>query len=148
MDIRIEGSEADVFRLTFSGDTMPADDFVKLGKDSTLLIHEATFQDELKDMAKQKNHTTVSQAIEQGKRMNAKYTILTHFSQRYTALPYIQGNLNHNVGIAFDFMEITMSDLHRLSSLHPKYQEIFEEEMKVLRDNTNRFVFQSNFEED
>jgi len=49
----------------------------------------------------------MSQAINIGKKMNAKFTILTHFSQRYAKIPYMPNNdLPSNVGIAFDNMEV------------------------------------------
>lgn len=97
-------------KVTYSGDTMPADYLLKIGKNSTVLIHEATMEDDLEYEAKCKSHSTISQAIEQGKKMEAKYTILTHFSQRYAKIPRME-NVDNNVGIAFDNMELTMNDL-------------------------------------
>lgn len=115
----------DSFKLTYSGDATSADDLVKLGKNSTLLIHEATFQDELIEIAVAKRHSTISQALEQSQKMNAKYTILTHFSLRYSIIPFLRGNLPENTGIAFDNMEVTLDDLPKLSSYLQKYREIF-----------------------
>ena len=64
-------------------------------------------EDELAEEAAFKMHCTMSQALEVGKKMNARYTLLTHFSQRYAKLPRINGNdLPSNVGIAFDNMEV------------------------------------------
>lgn len=37
------------------------------GKDATLLIHEATLEDDKPEMAAQKGHSTFSQAIDVGK---------------------------------------------------------------------------------
>ena len=77
------------------------------GKNSNLLIHEATMEDQLVFEARRKMHSTMSQAINIGKKMNAKFTILTHFSQRYAKIPYMPNNdLPSNVGIAFDNMEV------------------------------------------
>lgn len=89
-------------------------------------------------MANVKRHSTVSQAIEQGRAMNAKYTILTHFSQRYK-IPWIDGELNDSVGIAFDNMEIIESDLCKLSGFYPKLKEIFKERdiMDSIKINPN-----------
>lgn len=100
---QVEGKQ---FKITYSGDTMPSNELVQLGMDSTILIHEATMEDELKHEARIKTHSTVSEAIEQGRFMNAKYTILTHFSQRYAKLPRIESELDRNVSIAFDNMEV------------------------------------------
>lgn len=113
------------FKITYSGDTMPCDDLVNLGRDSSLLIHEATMEDELEEQAKYKMHSTVSQAINQGHRMNARYTILTHFSQRYAKLPRIESELAANVFIAFDNMEVTESDMQYMHLLHPTLKLMF-----------------------
>lgn len=94
------------YKITYSGDTMPSDNLVELGKDSDLLIHEATMEDELSAEAVIKMHSTTSEAIEIGRRMNAKYTLLTHFSQRYAKLPRFNENFSDNVGIAFDNMRV------------------------------------------
>ena len=38
--------------------------------------------------------------------MNAKFTLLTHFSQRYAKLPIIDETSSSNVGIVFDNMRV------------------------------------------
>lgn len=118
------------FKMTFSGDSIPCDEMTELGKDSDLLIHEATLEDTLASSAAQKKHSTVSQAIEQGRAMNSKYTLLTHFSQRYRNLPPIQDHmLDSNIGVAFDNMEIIPSDLIKLNELYLKLKEVFRDEV-------------------
>ena len=52
----------------------------------------------------------VSQAIDIGARMNAKFTLLTHFSQRYMKIPYFKSELSDQVGIAFDNMRVSGID--------------------------------------
>lgn len=71
-------------------------------------------EDELINEAKCKLHSTTSQAIEIGRKMSAKYIVLTHFSQRYAKLPRIvcspgneEATLGNNVGIAFDNMKVS-----------------------------------------
>jgi ribonuclease Z len=76
------------------------------GRGSDLLIHEATMEDELLGEAEYKLHSTTSQAIEVGLRMGAKFTLLTHFSQRYAKLPLLNANFTKDVGIAFDNMQV------------------------------------------
>jgi ribonuclease Z len=39
---------------------------VEAGKDATLLIHEATLEDDKPEMAAQKGHSTFTQAVEVG----------------------------------------------------------------------------------
>eukprot|EP01132_Coremiostelium_polycephalum_P002826 gene2826-3511_t len=95
------------YKLTFSGDTRPCGDLVLAGKDSDLLIHEATFNDDMSGDAMFKKHSTVGEALEVGMKMNAKFTLLTHFSQRYPV-----SNLSQNksidpkkAGISFDLIQ-------------------------------------------
>jgi len=52
------------WKLVFSGDTMPCQELIDQGKDCTILVHEATLADELEEDAGEKNHTTISQAID------------------------------------------------------------------------------------
>lgn len=53
---------------SYSGDTMPCDNLVRAGQNATLLIHEATLEDDKPDMALAKGHSTFGQAIEVGRR--------------------------------------------------------------------------------
>ncbi|CRG89533.1 ribonuclease Z [Talaromyces islandicus] len=76
----------DNFKVSYSGDCRPSSNFVKIGKGSTLLIHEATFQDDMKGSAIAKKHCTTSEAIQVGRLMRAHMTLLTHFSQRYAKI--------------------------------------------------------------
>ncbi|KAJ5332623.1 uncharacterized protein N7506_006406 [Penicillium brevicompactum] len=71
------------FKLSYSGDCRPSEKFVAIGKDSTVLIHEATFHPNMTGSAMAKRHSTSDEAIEVGKRMQARAILLTHFSQRY-----------------------------------------------------------------
>ncbi|KAJ8727934.1 hypothetical protein PYW08_016319 [Mythimna loreyi] len=118
------------YKLTYSGDTLPCEELVTIGQNSTLLIHEATMEDELADEARTKMHSTTTQAIEMGRRMCARYTVLTHFSQRYARLPRLNAHIlndNNSVGIAFDNMQITMSDLELLPHMYAPLQLMFAE---------------------
>ena len=79
-----------------------------------MLIHEATLEDELLEEAKSKLHSTTSQAIEIGQRMGAKFTLLTHFSQRYAKLPRLNASFTKDVGIAFDNMQVRVNSVKPL----------------------------------
>ncbi|KAL8773373.1 MAG: hypothetical protein Q9209_001767 [Squamulea sp. 1 TL-2023] len=81
------------FGFSYSGDCRPSEDFVRIGKGSTVLVHEATFDDAMDSDAKAKKHSTMSEAIGVASAMGAKRLILTHFSQRYQKLPSL-GALN------------------------------------------------------
>lgn len=71
------------FKFSYSGDCRPSNHFAQIGHGSTLLIHEATFQDEMWGSAVAKKHSTTAEALEVGRRMQARTILLTHFSQRY-----------------------------------------------------------------
>lgn len=70
-------------KITIIMDTLLNDKIVPLAKDSTILISEATFSDEIKDQAKEHKHLTIKQAAEIAKKSKSKKLILTHISQRY-----------------------------------------------------------------
>lgn len=76
-------------KVSYSGDCRPSNHFAKIGRDSTVLIHEATFDDELQGDARAKKHSTTSEALGIGAQMNAKAVVLTHFSQRYQKIPVL-----------------------------------------------------------
>lgn len=137
ISLNINKSDGGIFKLTFSGDCMPTEFMSKIGKDSTLLIHEATFEDQLADRAQKTSHSTISQAIQQGVSMNAKHTILTHFGPRYN-LPYLLKPLPENVSVAFDFMEIVESDLDRLHYVYDMVKPMFANHLEDLKQKSER----------
>ncbi|MCJ1249137.1 hypothetical protein MMC30_006360 [Trapelia coarctata] len=75
------------FKFTYSGDCRPTRALTEIGLNSTVLLHEATFDDDLKGDAQTKLHSTTSEAIGIGIAMGARRILLTHFSQRYQKLP-------------------------------------------------------------
>ena len=70
-------------KITYSGDLAPSDSLIELGKDSDVLIHEATYSKILAEIAKEKKHSTSVDAALDAIKMNAKQLILTHISARY-----------------------------------------------------------------
>jgi ribonuclease Z len=75
------------FKVAYSGDCRPSKAFAVIGEGATVLIHEATFGDELSGEARAKYHSTTGEALMVGEAMGAKAVVLTHFSQRYSKLP-------------------------------------------------------------
>ncbi|BFZ63189.1 hypothetical protein YB2330_004309 [Saitoella coloradoensis] len=100
------------WKIAYSGDTRPSDNLVIIGRDATVLLHEATFDDSRKEEALKKKHSTTSEAIMVGKDMNARFTILTHFSQRYPIFSH--STRSANVGIAHDLMKVKLTELWKL----------------------------------
>lgn len=89
----------------------------------------------------------MAQAIEVGKRMNAKYTILWHFSQRYAKIPFLSERKDEieseqkrpeNVSISFDFMRLHLSDLPRACELVPIFESMFYDEWLTMKKRQTR----------
>jgi ribonuclease Z len=70
-------------KVTYSGDTIPCENLIELGKKSDIIIHEATFSKDLSDIAGEKMHSTSVDAALDAIKMEAKQLILTHISSRY-----------------------------------------------------------------
>ena len=99
------------FKASYSGDCRPSKNFAKIGKGTTVCIHEATFDDELRNDAVAKNHSTTSEALGIAQAMGAKACVLTHFSQRYQKLPILEpGDGTGNVNDEDASEEISLSD--------------------------------------
>ncbi|EAY02094.1 metallo-beta-lactamase superfamily protein [Trichomonas vaginalis G3] len=71
------------YRFSFTGDKNQEDEYVKTVGKCDLLVHEATYDEDKADKAKEVCHSTVKQAIAVGKELGAK-TCLTHISGRYS----------------------------------------------------------------
>ncbi|GFQ89701.1 zinc phosphodiesterase ELAC protein 2 [Trichonephila clavata] len=126
-------SESSKWKLVYSGDTMPCTRLITAGKNCSLLIHEATMEDDLAEEAVIKHHSTTSEAIKVGEEMNAKYTILTHFSQRYAKVPLFTENFHALVGCAFDNMKVHPNELYILPLLIPALNSLFAEMVEDLQ---------------
>lgn len=61
---------------------------VKLGKNTNVLYHEATFGSALEEKAEETGHSTASDAARVAKESKTKLLVITHFSARYTN-PYV-----------------------------------------------------------
>jgi len=69
--------------VTILGDTKPNPNVKKLVKDADVMVHEGTFKNEDKDLAKDYNHSTNVQAARYAKEGNVKLLLLNHISSRY-----------------------------------------------------------------
>eukprot|EP00474_Spongospora_subterranea_P005697 CRZ06155.1 hypothetical protein [Spongospora subterranea] len=107
----------DGWRFVYSGDTRPCQALIDAGSNATVLVHEATFEDDLQDEAILKKHCTTKEALDVGRQMNAAETILTHFSQRYPKIPTATTVAAASSCVAFDLMRIQFGRLAILPSL-------------------------------
>ncbi|XP_034045567.1 zinc phosphodiesterase ELAC protein 2 isoform X2 [Thalassophryne amazonica] len=126
------------WKLAFSGDTMPCDAFAQIGENSNLLIHEATLEDGLEAEAFIKRHSTTSQAIGMGVKMNADFIMLNHFSQRYSKIPLFSKDFTDRVGISFDHMRIRFGDLKVLPRLIPVLKTLFAGEIEEMEERRQK----------
>ncbi|KAF2276826.1 uncharacterized protein EI97DRAFT_433059 [Westerdykella ornata] len=93
-------------KISYSGDCRPSGQFAQMGRDTTVLIHEATFDDEMQADAKKKKHSTTSEALGIGASMGAKAVVLTHFSQRYQRIPVLETvDMDQGEGVAADVLD-------------------------------------------
>lgn len=120
--------------LVYSGDTRPSPELIRAGRNSSIVIHEATFEDGMEDEAIARRHCTFSEAMAVAKDMGAKYTVLTHFSQRYPKLPSIASNspggtpqLLERTIFAFDLLSIPLARIASLGHILEGLREVMPE---------------------
>ncbi|XP_016041972.1 zinc phosphodiesterase ELAC protein 2 isoform X2 [Erinaceus europaeus] len=126
------------WKVVYSGDTMPCEALVQMGKDATLLIHEATLEDGLEREALEKTHSTTSQAIRVGMQMKAEFIMLNHFSQRYAKIPLFSPDFNDKVGIAFDHMKVCFGDFPTVPKLKAPLQALFAEDIEEMEERRGK----------
>ncbi|MFH0896581.1 MAG: ribonuclease Z [Candidatus Bathyarchaeota archaeon] len=96
-------------KIVYSGDTRPCEAVLRLAECADVLIHEATFDDNLSDKANENGHSTPSQAAEIAKEAGVKRLVLTHIGGRYLHVEELLEqacNIFSSVDLAEDFMEI------------------------------------------
>ena len=96
-------------KIVYSGDTRPNQSLLKLAENADLLIHEATFDDELVERAKEDGHSTPTQAAETAKQAKVQRLILTHISARYINTEAILAQAKKSfpkVDVAEDYLKI------------------------------------------
>lgn len=138
--MKSERNPKDTVKITYSGDTTPCEALIDIGKNSDILIHEATMEDALWKEARLKMHSTVSEAVEVGRKMSARFTILTHFSQRYAKIPLLTNN-PENVVTGFDNMEVTLNDLPMMHLMYEPLKCMFADHFELLEQKNQRRQF-------
>lgn len=125
------------FKVAYSGDTRPTREFVEIGRGATLVVHEATFDDELQGEAIAKRHCTMTEAVTAARGMKAKVCCLTHFSQRYPKKPKMDvavgdsANLDGeayngpDVVYAFDCMKFRVGEAGKFGRLMKGIEEVY-----------------------
>ncbi|KAK8148211.1 hypothetical protein G3M48_000146 [Beauveria asiatica] len=123
-------------RIAWSGDCRPSSQFARACRGAHLLVHECTFGDDKQDHAKAKNHSTMSEALGVAREMQARRTLLTHFSQRYgkaDALQPIDGDdarggeeeeEEQSVLLAHDLMRVKLGDFQKAACYVPAIAQV------------------------
>eukprot|EP01006_Ploeotia_vitrea_P011627 TRINITY_DN30913_c0_g1_i2.p1 TRINITY_DN30913_c0_g1~~TRINITY_DN30913_c0_g1_i2.p1 ORF type:complete len:102 (+),score=51.70 TRINITY_DN30913_c0_g1_i2:168-473(+) len=89
--------------------------------------------------ARDKMHSTTQQAVDVGTAMNAWRVLLTHFSQRYAKVPSIGATRSGaRVGVAFDLMRCTLSQLRSLPSMTRGFELMFPDEVEEQRQKKQK----------
>ncbi|GAB3415591.1 ribonuclease Z [Haloparvum alkalitolerans] len=70
-------------KLVYTADTRPIDRTVEAATDADLLVHDATFAEEMAERARSTAHSTGREAGEIAARASARRLALTHISSRY-----------------------------------------------------------------
>lgn len=94
--------------VTVFGDTRMSKNHQFLAKNADVVIHESTFANQEKDIARQYYHSASTQVAQMAKDANAKQLILTHISARYLGktaqiLQKQAGKVFPHVKVASDF---------------------------------------------
>ncbi|KAJ3220632.1 Zinc phosphodiesterase ELAC protein 2 [Clydaea vesicula] len=104
-------TDHNVGKIVFSGDCRPSESLITIGVGAEILIHEATFEDEMIEEAISKRHSTIGEAIDVALKMEAKRLLLTHFSQRYPNLPSLNfDSVEDNKKLTVNDMKISAED--------------------------------------
>ncbi len=98
-------------KIVYSGDTRPSRGLVELAEGADILIHEATFDDELAERADRDGHSTARQAAEVASCAGVRSLFLVHISSRYPDASLLLEQARAvfpGAAIAADMMEVEL----------------------------------------
>ena len=123
------------YKISFSGDTRPNNNFFNYSMHSTLFIHEGTFDSDMTEDAEEKMHSTVGQAIDIGENNLSKYIALTHFSPRYIkTYPYKEEFDKKKILFTNDYLSFYLYEL----PVAYKYLKPFDEIINAIEGNKKK----------
>ncbi|KXN86195.1 Zinc phosphodiesterase ELAC protein 2 [Leucoagaricus sp. SymC.cos] len=135
----VQITHANGWSITYSGDTMPTPNLVRSSQGVTLLIHEATMGDDQEHLALEKAHSTIGQAMQTARDMNADNVLLTHFSARYPKMPpSILAPPDENtterkdplVTVALDLAEMDLDNMWKMNLYLPAIEQCFKDSLE------------------
>jgi len=134
----------DKYKIVYSGDTRPCPALIDLGKwqkSPDLLIHEATMEHYMLYDAQIKKHSTITEAVQVGEDMGAKFTLLTHFSQRYAKMAVIdEVKGKDNVGVTMDNLVVGPNNLHMIKNTYPAFKRFLWEHYNDMEEKKLLFL--------
>lgn len=98
-------------KIVYATDTRPCEEVARLARDADVLIHDGMFDEDMRDQAHQKGHSTVVQAAEMARRAGVNHLLMTHLSSRYFSdAPLLEKarSVFPRTTMARDLMEITV----------------------------------------
>ncbi|CAG5131647.1 unnamed protein product [Candidula unifasciata] len=97
--------------LVISGDSSDSTQLLKLAKGATVLVHEATLENSLREQCVQNGHSTPEMTATLARDLEAKMLILTHVSSRYKPVSVSLKNDEKSAQILLDeALEILPAD--------------------------------------
>lgn len=107
----VMGSPRPGRKIVYTGDTRPSQKIKEFAAGADILIHDATFGEELKEEAETGGHSTAREAAEVAKESKVGKLVLTHPSPRYSDLSELQEEARETFPdsvFAEDFMELNV----------------------------------------
>jgi ribonuclease Z len=142
-------------QVVYSGDCRPSNRLIQVAKGADLLIHEATFEDGMESEATLKRHSTIGEAIKVAEQMDAKFLLLTHFSQRYPKIPPLpmldmessSSTLSRlPIAFAFDYMRVSPGNLLLASKIIDSLRKLYKDEITANTMESEEDQFLSKIE--
>ncbi len=99
-------------KIVISGDTVPCPSLITFANQADVLIHDATFDASLEELANEYGHTTAQQAATIAKEAKVDRLFLTHISPRYLDHRILENEAREVFDHSYvpkDFQEVTVS---------------------------------------
>lgn len=96
-------------KVVYVADTRPSKEAIKASRDADILIHEATYTEQLKELARQRKHSTAREAATIARLSKSRMLVLFHISARYKSTNVLLNEAKivfKNTRMAYDGMKI------------------------------------------